>query len=63
VTLIEEIDGDNIYHGAIDNATGIRGRIEIARAFFNLPNPPKRSILFLAVTAEEGPTRLGILCG
>ncbi|MHC4586226.1 MAG: M28 family metallopeptidase [Planctomycetota bacterium] len=49
----EEIDGDNIYHGAIDNATGIGGMIEIARAFLSLPNPPKRSILFLAVTAEE----------
>ena len=49
----EEIDGDNIYHGAIDNATGIGGMIEIARAFLNLPHPPKRSILFLAVTAEE----------
>jgi len=48
-----EIDGDNIYHGAIDNATGIGGMIEIARAFLSLPNPPKRSILFLAVTAEE----------
>jgi Zn-dependent M28 family amino/carboxypeptidase len=49
----EEIDGDNIYHGAIDNATGIGGMIEIARAFQNHPKPPKRSILFLAVTAEE----------
>jgi len=49
----EEIDGDNIYHGAVDNATGIGGMIEIARAFVSLPNPPKRSILFLAVTAEE----------
>jgi len=49
----EEIDGDNIYHGAVDNATGIGGMIEIARAFLRLPNPPKRSILFLAVTAEE----------
>ena len=49
----EEVNGDNIYHGAIDNATGIGGMIEIARAFSNLPNPPKRSILFLATTAEE----------
>jgi len=49
----EEIDGDNIYHGAVDNATGIGGMIEIARGFLCLPNPPKRSILFLAVTAEE----------
>ncbi len=49
----EEMDGDNIYHGAVDNATGVGGIIEIARAFLRLPNPPKRSILFLAVTAEE----------
>jgi Zn-dependent M28 family amino/carboxypeptidase len=49
----EEIDGDNIYHGAVDNATGIGGMIEIARAFLGMPNAPKRSILFLAVTAEE----------
>lgn len=49
----EEVDGDNIYHGAIDNATGIGGLIEIARSFSDLPRAPKRSILFLAVTAEE----------
>ncbi len=48
-----EIDGDKIYHGAQDNATGIGGLIEIARAFVRLPAAPKRSILFLAVTAEE----------
>jgi Zn-dependent M28 family amino/carboxypeptidase len=49
----EAMDGDNIYHGAVDNATGIGGMIEIARAFRRLPNLPKRSLLFLAVTAEE----------
>lgn len=48
-----EIDGDKIYHGAQDNATGIGGLIEIARAFVRLPRAPRRSILFLAVTAEE----------
>ncbi len=48
-----EINGDKIYHGAYDNATGIGGLIELASAFANLPAPPKRSILFLAVTAEE----------
>ncbi len=48
-----EIDGDKIYNGAQDNATGIGGMIEIARAFKKLPAPPRRSILFLAVTAEE----------
>jgi Zn-dependent M28 family amino/carboxypeptidase len=49
----EEINGDNIYHGAVDNATGIGGLIEIAHAFLRPPNRPRRSILFLAVTAEE----------
>ncbi len=48
-----EIDGDTIYHGALDNATGIGGLIELGRAFAALPQPPHRSILFLAVTAEE----------
>ncbi len=47
----EPVNGDSIYNGAIDNASGIAGLIEIARAFTN--QPPKRSILFLAVTAEE----------
>jgi Zn-dependent M28 family amino/carboxypeptidase len=48
-----EINGDKVYHGAQDNATGIGGMIEIARAYASLPAPAKRSILFLAVTAEE----------
>jgi Zn-dependent M28 family amino/carboxypeptidase len=48
-----EINGDKIYNGAVDNATGIGGLIEIARAYAKLPVPPRRSILFLAVTAEE----------
>jgi len=48
-----EIDGDKIYNGALDNATGIAGMIEIAREFARRPAAPKRSLLFLAVTAEE----------
>ena len=48
-----EIDGDKIYNGALDNATGIGGMIELGRAFAALPTAPKRSLLFLAVTAEE----------
>jgi hypothetical protein len=47
------IDGDTIYNGALDNAIGVAGIIEIARAFVALPERPRRSILFLAVTAEE----------
>jgi Zn-dependent M28 family amino/carboxypeptidase len=48
-----EINGDKIYHGAVDNATGIGGLIELGRAFARLAEAPKRSIIFLAVTAEE----------
>jgi Zn-dependent M28 family amino/carboxypeptidase len=47
------INGDTIYNGALDNATGIGGMIELGRAFAALPSSPKRSLLFLAVTAEE----------
>ena len=46
------LTGDQIYNGAVDNATGTAGLLQIAKAFKALP-PPKRSILFLAVTAEE----------
>lgn len=45
--------GNRIYHGAKDNAVGVGGLLEIARAFTKLKTRPKRSILFLAVTAEE----------
>lgn len=45
--------GDNIYNGAVDNATGVGVLLEIARAFAENPVKPKRSILFAAVTAEE----------
>lgn len=45
--------GDNIYNGAVDNATGISGLIAIARAFQALKVRPRRSILFIATTAEE----------
>lgn len=46
-------DGDAIYNGAFDNASGTAGVLEIARAFTALPHRPRRSILFAAVTAEE----------
>jgi Zn-dependent M28 family amino/carboxypeptidase len=45
--------GDNIYNGAVDNATGCGILMEIANAYANPPQKPKRSILFAAVTAEE----------
>ncbi|MBK9705922.1 MAG: M20/M25/M40 family metallo-hydrolase [Acidobacteria bacterium] len=45
--------GDNIYNGAVDNATGISGMLAIVRAFSALNVKPRRSILFVATTAEE----------
>ena len=48
----ESLTGDQIYNGAADNATGTAGLIELARAFTE-GEPPRRSVLFLAVTAEE----------
>jgi len=47
------VNGDKVYHGAVDNATGIGGLIELGRTFATMPVAPKRSILMLAVTAEE----------
>jgi Zn-dependent M28 family amino/carboxypeptidase len=47
------LKGDQIYNGALDNASGSSVLIEIAKAFTKLPAPPARSVLFLAVTAEE----------
>jgi len=44
---------DGIYNGAVDNATGIAGLLELARSFAALPRAPERSVGFLAVTAEE----------
>lgn len=44
--------GDNIYNGAIDNATGVAGILEIAERFVKTAQP-MRSVLFLAVTLEE----------
>ncbi|MBI4418909.1 MAG: M28 family peptidase, partial [Ignavibacteriales bacterium] len=46
-------EGDQIFNGALDNASGISGMLEIAEAFRSLPSPPRRSVLFVAVTAEE----------
>jgi Zn-dependent M28 family amino/carboxypeptidase len=42
-----------IYHGALDNASGTAALLELAKAYKALPKPPKRSILFIATTAEE----------
>jgi Zn-dependent M28 family amino/carboxypeptidase len=47
------LQGDQIFNGAHDNASGVAGLLEIAEAFTKLSSRPDRSILFLAVTAEE----------
>src|SRR5690606_41823182 len=49
----EPVDGDSIYNGAIDNASGIAALFELAKAFKSVDTPPERSILSLAVTSEE----------
>lgn len=45
--------GDSIYNGALDNATGTAGLLELAKAFQQSDVRPERSVVFLAVTAEE----------
>lgn len=47
------IEGETVRHGAVDNATGVAGLLELARVFARLPAKPRRTLLFLAVTAEE----------
>ena len=47
----EEQSGDNIYNGAVDNATGVAGILELAETLNDYDN--ERSLLYLAVTAEE----------
>jgi Zn-dependent M28 family amino/carboxypeptidase len=49
----EKVNGDSIYNGASDNATGTAGLLTIAKGFKAMKTPPKRSILFVSVTAEE----------
>jgi Zn-dependent M28 family amino/carboxypeptidase len=44
---------DAIYNGAVDNAAGVSAMLTVARAFRALPKPPRRSVLFAAVAAEE----------
>src|SRR5881397_498896 len=48
-----ELQGDQIFNGAIDNASGVASVIQLAAAFKKLNPPPKRSVLFMATTAEE----------
>jgi Zn-dependent M28 family amino/carboxypeptidase len=48
-----KLPGDQVFNGALDNASGTAALLEIADAFTKLATPPKRSVLFLSVTAEE----------
>ena len=50
---IDGMEGDNIFNGAYDNATGVAGLLELARAYAELDPAPRRSVVFIAVTAEE----------
>ncbi len=47
------VTGDTIYNGMYDNAMGTSLLIEISRAFAAMPEPPRRSIMFIALTGEE----------
>jgi Zn-dependent M28 family amino/carboxypeptidase len=47
------LKGDQVFHGANDNASGTAGLLELAQAFTKVSPAPKRTILFLSVTAEE----------
>lgn len=47
------LQGDQIFNGAMDNASGVASMLEVAKAFTKLEPKPPRSVLFLAVTAEE----------
>ena len=47
------LEGDQIYNGAVDNASGIAALLELAEAFASRPERPRRSVTFLAVAAEE----------
>jgi len=48
------IDGDDVCHGAVDNAAGVATLLEVARLASAAERPPRRSLLFLFVTGEEG---------
>ena len=48
-----ELGGDNIFNGALDNATGCAELLALAKAHAARPAPPRRSLLFIGTTAEE----------
>ncbi|MBI4519416.1 MAG: M20/M25/M40 family metallo-hydrolase [Gemmatimonadetes bacterium] len=49
----EPVNGDSIYNGADDDASGVTALLEVAQAFTALPSPPRRSVIFIAVSGEE----------
>jgi hypothetical protein len=49
----DHLEGDKIFNGAADNATGTSAILNLARAFKALPDRPERSLLFVGFTAEE----------
>ena len=49
----EAVSGDNIYNGAVDNASGTAALLTLAKVYSDLPKAPRRSILFLVVAGEE----------
>ncbi|MFZ1219680.1 MAG: M28 family peptidase [Chthoniobacterales bacterium] len=49
----EELNGDQIFNGAADNASGVGGLLELAAGYMKLKPAAKRSVLFIATTAEE----------
>ena len=49
----QPVQGDSIYNGALDNASGTSALLAIAKAFTKMKNRPERSVVFLFVTAEE----------
>lgn len=50
---VYNLEGDKVYNGAMDNAAGIATMLEVARAFAESKDRPRRTIVFAAVTAEE----------
>jgi Zn-dependent M28 family amino/carboxypeptidase len=49
----EALEGDNIYNGAVDNGSGVAALLTIAKLYKEQDQAPERSVVFLAVTAEE----------
>jgi len=53
VGVNDDLEGDQIFNGAVDNATGTAAMIELAEAFVMLKEPPRRSVYLVATAAEE----------